>query len=208
MDYRILMAGASEIVAKPSLVQVSARPLPDSHLHGDSLMNANTGSIQRAIVGRGWDMEWFDTMPGERMALRVHSREVGGAFTIVEARVPPLSGPPVHLHKDREEIFEVLDGEFRFRCAGEEFDVTPGTTVVVPRGAEHGWVNLGPRPSWLLFTFVPGGIDDFFAEIGRTSPDNWTELARRHDTWIVGPPIHVNGSNRRLSPASASGVVL
>jgi hypothetical protein len=78
-------------------------------------MNANTGSIQRAIVGRGWDMEWFDTMPGERMALRVHSREVGGAFTIVEARVPPLSGPPVHLHKDREEIFEVLDGEFRRR---------------------------------------------------------------------------------------------
>jgi hypothetical protein len=85
-------------------------------------MNANTGSIPRAIVGRGWDIEWFDTMPGERMALRVHSREVGGAFTIVEARVAPLSGPPVHLHRDREEIFEVLNGEFRFRCAGEEFD--------------------------------------------------------------------------------------
>jgi hypothetical protein len=27
------------------------------------------------------------------------------------------------------------------------------------------------------------------AGIGRTSPENWTELARRHDTWIVDSPI-------------------
>ena len=77
-------------------------------------------------------------MPGERMTLRLHSRDVGGAFTIIEARVPALTGPPVHLHKEREEIFEMLDGEFQFRCAGEELDVAPGTTVVVPRGVEHG----------------------------------------------------------------------
>ena len=133
-------------------------------------MNANPGSMQQAIVGRGEDIQWFDTMPGERMALRLHSRDVSGAFTIIEARVPALTGPPVHLHKEREEIFEVLDGEFRFRCAGEELDVAPGTTVVVPRGVEHGWVNLGQRTVRLLLTFVPGGIDNFFPEIGQASP--------------------------------------
>ena len=162
-------------------------------------MTSSTSSTQHAIVGRGENIQWFDTMPGERMALRVHSRDVGGALTILEARVPSLSGPPVHLHKDREEIFEVLDGEFRFRCAGEEFDVGPGTTVVVPRRVEHGWVNLGPRNTRMLLTFVPGGIDEFFAEIGRTSPSNWPELAQRHDTWIVGPPIDIKGHSSKLS---------
>jgi len=63
------------------------------------------------------------------------------------------------------EIFEVLAGSFRFHCAGDEFDVAPGTTVVVPRSAVHGWVNLGLGPARLLFTFVPGGIDKLVVAI-------------------------------------------
>jgi len=150
---------------------------------------SNKGKV--AIVGRGEDLDWFDTMPGEQMAVRLHSREVGGAFTIIEARVPPFTGPPLHLHKEREEIFEVLEGRFRFHCAGEEFDVARGTTVVVPRSAVHGWVNLEPRPARLLFTFVPGGIDDFFPQIRQTPSDGWPDLGRQYDVWIVGAPLVV-----------------
>jgi mannose-6-phosphate isomerase-like protein (cupin superfamily) len=144
-----------------------------------------------AIVGRGESLRWFETMPGEQMAVRLHSRDVGGAFTIIEARVPPFIRAPPHFHSEREEIFEVLEGRFRFHCAGEEFDVAPGTTVVVPRRAVHGWVNLGPGPARLLFTFVPGGIDDFFPEIGRTPADGWPDLGRQYDIWIVEAPLVV-----------------
>lgn len=142
-----------------------------------------------AVVRRGEDLDWFDVMPGERMAVRLHSRDVGGAFTIIESHVPPFTGPPLHVHKEREEIFEVLEGRFRFHCAGEEFDVAPGTTVVVPRNVVHGWMNLGPGRGRILFTFVPGGIDDFFPRIGRTPPEGWVDLSRQHDTWIVGAPL-------------------
>ena len=123
--------------------------------------------------------------------MRLHSRDVGGAFTIIEARVPTLTGPPLHFHEEREEIFEVLEGRFRFHCAGEEFDVTPGTTVVVPRTVVHGWVNLGPGSARLLFTFVPGGIEDFFPRISHTPPDDWPDLGRQYDIWIVGAPLAV-----------------
>jgi quercetin dioxygenase-like cupin family protein len=67
----------------------------------------------------------------------------------------------------------VLEGRFRFHCEGEEFEVTPGTTVIVPRNAVHGWVNLGPGPARLLFTYVPGGIDEFFPQISRTRGKRW-----------------------------------
>jgi hypothetical protein len=53
----------------------------------------------------------------------------------------------------------------------------------------HGWVNLAAGPARLLFTFVPGGIDDFFPLIGQTPPDRWLELGREHDIWTVGDPI-------------------
>ena len=100
-------------------------------------MTTREAKSQTAIVGPADDREWFDTMPGEQMALRVHSRDIDGAFTIIEARVPPFVGPLLHYHKEREEIFEVLEGRFRFHCAGEEFEASPGTSVVIPRNSVH-----------------------------------------------------------------------
>jgi len=155
-------------------------------------MKADIPDGRFAIVGQADSLKWFATMPGEQMALRVHSRDVGGAFTIIEVRVPPLGGPPLHYHEEREEIFEVLAGRFRFHCAGEEFEVGPGESVVVPRKSVHGWVNLGPGPARLLFTFVPGGIDEFFPLIGETPPDEWHELGQQHDVWTVGTPMDAN----------------
>lgn len=154
-------------------------------------MSNQFNQSQVAIVGHSENLDWFDTMPDEQMAIRVHSKDVGGAFTIIEVDVPPFSGPPLHYHEDREEIFEVLEGRFRFHCAGEEFEVGPGTSIVVPRNTVHGWVNLGPGRARLLGTYVPGGIDEFFPQIGQTPPEGWTDLARQHDTWIVGAPLSV-----------------
>jgi mannose-6-phosphate isomerase-like protein (cupin superfamily) len=152
-------------------------------------MDTQSIKSNAAVVGRAGDLEWFDTMPGEQMAIRVNSSDVGGAFTIIELHVPPFVGPPLHYHKEREEIFEVLEGRFRFHCAGEEFEAGPGTSVVVPRNSVHAWVNLGPEPARLMFTFVPGEIDDFFRLIGRTPPEEWLDLGRKYDIWIVGDPM-------------------
>lgn len=63
-------------------------------------------------------------MPGEQMAIRIHSSQVGGAITVIEARVPALIGPPKHIHKEREEVFEILEGTFRFQVGDEEFEAT------------------------------------------------------------------------------------
>jgi mannose-6-phosphate isomerase-like protein (cupin superfamily) len=131
------------------------------------VMTARDAKSPTAIVGSADDLDWFDTLPGEQMALRVNSCDVGGAFTVIEAHVPPFVGPPLHYHKEREEIFEVLEGRFRFHCGGEEFEASPRTSVVIPSNSVHGWVGLGPRPARLLFTFVPGGTNEFFPLIGQ-----------------------------------------
>jgi mannose-6-phosphate isomerase-like protein (cupin superfamily) len=121
--------------------------------------------------------------------LRVNGCDVAGAFTVIEAHVPPFIGSPLPYHKEREEIFEVLEGRFRFHCAGEEFEASLWTSVVIPRNSVHGWVNLGPGPTRLLYTFVPGGIDGFFPLIGQTSPDGLLELGQQHHTWSVRNPM-------------------
>lgn len=152
-------------------------------------MNQSNTTFHQAAVTFVKDLQWFDTMPGEQMAIRIHSNQTGGAVTVIEARVPALIGPPKHIHNEREEIFEILEGTFRFQVGDESFDATPGTSVVVPRGVPHAWANIGNETARILFTFAPGGIDDFFPEIGRHSLEEIGEIAAQHDTLIVGPPI-------------------
>ena len=156
------------------------------------MMNTELSKNKVAIVTRSEDLNWFDTMPGEQMAIRVPSTEVGGAFTVLEVLVPAFSGPPLHYHKDREEIFEILEGRFRFHCAGEEFEAGPGTTIVIPRNSVHGYVNLGPGVARILFLFVPGDNEEFFPQIGQTPPEGWAALASEHDIWIVGAPLSIS----------------
>ncbi|MFC4807707.1 cupin domain-containing protein [Paenibacillus sp. GCM10023250] len=152
-------------------------------------MKQTTSSVTKAAVTFAEDLEWFDTMPGEQMAIRIHSSQVGGAITVIEARVPALIGPPKHIHKEREEVFEILEGTFRFQVGEEEFEATPGTSVVVPRGIPHAWANVGHDTGRILFTFAPGGIDDFFLEISRHTIEEIGRLAEQNDTLIIGSPM-------------------
>ncbi|NIK68348.1 cupin domain-containing protein [Paenibacillus sp. BK720] len=147
--------------------------------------------MSKPVVNFAEDLVWFDTMPGEQMAVRLHSNQVGGAISVVEARVPSRMGPPKHIHNEREETFEILEGTFRFQVGDKEFDATPGTSVLVPRGTPHAWVNAGPDLGRILFIFTPGGIDDFFPEIGRHSLEEIVQIAADNDTVIIGPPMVV-----------------
>ncbi|MGG6310797.1 cupin domain-containing protein [Paenibacillus macerans] len=152
-------------------------------------MKMTNDHLSGAVVTYAKELKWFDTMPGEQMAIRIHSNQAGGAVTVIEARVPALSGPPKHIHKEREEIFEILEGTFLFQCGDTEFEATPGTSVVVPRGVPHAWANVGTDTGRILFTFAPGGIDDFFPEISRYSLEEIGKIAEQFDTWIIGPPL-------------------
>lgn len=52
----------------------------------------------------------------------------------------------------------VRDGRFRFSVDGEEFEVGPGDSFVIPSGARHGCVCI--EPGELIDTFTPRR-DDF-----------------------------------------------
>ncbi|QQO35368.1 cupin domain-containing protein [Bradyrhizobium diazoefficiens] len=83
-------------------------------------------------------------------------------MSIIEARVPVNSGPPAHFHKERDELFEILEGTFRFRVGDDQFDAPAGTSVVIPRGVGHTWANVGTNQARILLIFTPGGMEEFF----------------------------------------------
>ncbi len=146
------------------------------------------GTSGRAIIARPDNGVWFDVVPGESATIRVHSGMVGRRFTIMEHRIAPEAGPPLHSHIE-DEIFEVLDGVVTFLCSGHQFEGPAGTIVVIPAGAAHTWANLSGKPAQMRTMFTPGGIENLFSNLAGLSPAEFVALAETFGSKILGPGL-------------------
>jgi hypothetical protein len=46
---------------------------------------------------------------GDEVTIKISSRDTGGAFAVLEGRTRPLHGPPLHLHRDQDESWYVVE---------------------------------------------------------------------------------------------------
>lgn len=141
-----------------------------------------------AVVAREAESLWNE-FAGERVAIRISAAETGGAYSIIEGILGPLSGPPLHLHANEDEVIIVTEGTLRFLVAEESFDAPAGTIVVVPRGMPHTWRNLSAAPARALGVFMPGGTERMFTQFQGRQPEELAAIAERHGTIFIGPPI-------------------
>ncbi len=103
---------------------------------------------------------------GDTYTTVLSGADTGGAFTLLEALVPPDTGPPPHAHHAEDETFVLLEGDLTFTVADETHSAAAGTTVFVPRGTVHSFANVGTAPARMLFMYSPAGMEGMFAEIG------------------------------------------
>ena len=111
----------------------------------------------------------------------------GGAYELFETATPVGVGPPLHVHRDRDEAFYVISGCYGLWCDDQVREAGPGTFLLVPRGAVHRF-EARTDGSKLLFIVSPAGLEGFFrdgAELraaGRPDMGVRNELANRYDS--------------------------
>ncbi|HXM27687.1 MAG TPA: cupin domain-containing protein [Chthoniobacterales bacterium] len=129
----------------------------------------------------------------EEILVKIRSEQTKEAYRIIEHRGAANAAPPLHLHRNEDEIFEILEGQIRFCLDGDIIEASPGTTVAVPRNMPHTWADVGGIPSRMIVTFVPGGFDRFFQameSIPHTDP-RAPILGEEHGCIYLGPPMEV-----------------
>ena len=90
--------------------------------------------------GEGKTVSFSGTFSGNRMTFVY--REPDATYSIVEwAAAPSAPGTPLHLHRETDEGFYVLEGTFGFEVGDRALEVPAGTFVFVPRGLEHAFWN-------------------------------------------------------------------
>ena len=138
---------------------------------------------------------------GADLTIRISSRDTNGAFAVFEGRTPPLEGPPLHRHRDQDEWWYIVEGEYRFEVDGEEIYASAGATVFAPRGSCHTFQNVGKERGWTITTVVPGGVDLFFEDLekvvprgARPDPAKMQPVFEKYNQELLGPPMGARGS--------------
>ncbi len=107
----------------------------------------------------------------DQSTFKVLSEETGGAYAILEQKIPVGHGPPLHVHRHETEIFYILEGQFEIAIGGQKLSAPAGALVVGPRDIPHTFRNVGPGEGKLLLTVIPGRFANFFIEVDSV-PDN------------------------------------
>lgn len=102
---------------------------------------------------------------------------------------PGGTAPILHLHRQMEEMFYVLEGEVEIQVGNQIVQGQPGAFVLVPRNTPHTFANRGTQPAKLLIMFCPGGErEKYFAGLAELLKDGQTpdraallELMRQFD---------------------------
>lgn len=111
------------------------------------------------------------SVAGDVYTILISSEESGGAYTLIEGRVPPHGGPPPHIHRREDEAFYVIEGDLDFTCDGKTVRCGPGSFIHLPRGTLHFFRNVGRKSARLLIHCIPGGLDRYFEEVGQRLPN-------------------------------------
>lgn len=133
---------------------------------------------------------------GDRVTIKADTEMTNGALTVFELVISPKSGPALHTHLREDELWYVVEGEFRFKAGDAMLHASTGGMAFGPRRTPHCFQNIGDAPGRLLVITAPSGAERFFEEFAGLGPSARPEdLATvGHANWIefVGPPVAVS----------------
>jgi quercetin dioxygenase-like cupin family protein len=129
---------------------------------------------------------------GGPLSFKVRGEQTNGGLTALENVIPPGQGPPLHTHANEDESWYVIEGELRFKLAGDVHRAPAGSFVFVPRGTPHCFQNVADAPARILVMFTPSGMERFFdrfAALSAPDPEAFEKIGGPLGMEIVGPPL-------------------
>ncbi|WP_051785717.1 cupin domain-containing protein [Endozoicomonas numazuensis] len=128
-------------------------------------------STQSRVFSAGEAIAFWQPEPANGyVELRVseHSAVASSRFETGIQVVAPGGFVREHQHNDQEELILVFEGEGVALLEGKEYPMCNGTTVYLVPHSRHKFTNTGEGPLKFFWVFMPKGLAEFFARIGRS----------------------------------------
>jgi uncharacterized cupin superfamily protein len=143
--------------------------------------------MRAVVVGPGEGRFIAVGSAGTGVTVKASGTETGSLCTVWEGQVPPGTvGAGPHYHRERDELFYVLEGEVVLRIGDETHRARAGTFAFVPRETVHGFHNASSDSATLLVVHHPAGFEQFLEEMQtlaarHASKEERAALAARFD---------------------------
>ncbi|KAA3440049.1 cupin domain-containing protein [Rufibacter hautae] len=129
--------------------------------------------------------------------VKVSGKDTNGALAIFEqTSLSPRRGTPLHVHPSQDEIFQVLEGEYRFQVGQEKFSLTAGECIFLPRQVPHAWTQVSQSGKMTVTLQPAGKLEEFFVAMAALQQEptqaQITQLFKEHEMEVVGPPLAVD----------------
>jgi len=148
------------------------------------------------------DQLWFQN---SLVTIQVSASDGQDGISVLEHLVPYGFSPPLHLHRTEDEVFHVLEGEFRVRVSDREHRLGVGDVLLAPKGVPHTYRVESAQGGRCLAITARGDFERFVRAISR--PAERPELpppagppsadaiealrtaAAKYGIELVGPPL-------------------
>ena len=157
-------------------------------------MNTNPASF---ALGPG-DGEAFWGF-GSLWTVKASAEQTGGGFSFIEEVSPRGAATPLHVHREDDETFYVVEGEITFYLGDDRpIPASAGSFVHVPGGAAHAFRVDSETARYLLIT-TPQHERFYRAAFGDPAPSrslppdrepDWERInsaAREYNVEVLGP---------------------
>lgn len=130
--------------------------------------------------------------------LRVSAEDGNDGMSVLEHVAPHGDSPPIHIHRDEDEVFHIMEGEFRFQLAGRQLRLTRGDTIMAPRGIPHTYRVESPGGGRWLTVTCNRSFERFVRSVGRPAP--------REELPALSPPPSAAQLDALAEAARACGI--
>lgn len=86
------------------------------------------------------DSEKYFWFLGSLTTIRVAAKNGADQLSVVEQRAPKGYSPLLHLHRTQDELFQVLEGEFRIKVGDKEKHLQADDLLLIPKGTPHTFI--------------------------------------------------------------------
>jgi quercetin dioxygenase-like cupin family protein len=150
------------------------------------------------------DGEAFWGLDNSLWSLKATAEQTGGRFSLIEEIAPRGEGTPLHVHREDDETFYVLEGELTFYLDNEQpIPASAGSFVHIPGGVVHAFKVDSETARYLIITTLQH--ERFYRAISepaqsRTLPperplamEKVMDAAQEYGVEALGPPPGARG---------------
>jgi quercetin dioxygenase-like cupin family protein len=121
-------------------------------------------SLVRADAG---EARWW---LGALAVIQATAADTGGRLTVIDITEPPGAEAPLHLHRNEDESFLLLEGSATFTVGAATIEAEAGDFLFGPRNVPHKFV-VGPDGCRMLFLCTPGGFEELVRDMSEPAAE-------------------------------------